>query len=407
MMAGWFRVDPPGTPSGSRPDPWVSGQWAFSAPVRPDTAGPWVDAAPPDAERQLTRRRRGALVAGFVAGCLVSGVAGGLVAWTMADDQRGVTFLGVEADPASDRSPESIAAVADRVLPSVVSVAVGDIGGSGFVLSADGYVLTNDHVVAEAVGDDVITLGFHDGTSARAEVVGRSPSYDLAVLRVDVDGLQPVIMGDSTAVAVGDEVVAIGSPLGLEGTVTSGIVSAQNRPVTAGTVDDQSYINAIQTDAAINPGNSGGPLVDSAGHVIGVNSAIATVSGFTSDAGNIGLGFAIPIDQARRTATQLIETGEAVYPVIGILVDNGFAGPGARVADDGGDVPAVTPGGPADAAGLRPGDVIRSVDGIPTDGPSELVVLLRSYEPGDVVTLAVERDEETSDIEVTLGSAVG
>lgn len=407
MMAGWFRVDPPGAPSGGRPDPWVGGEWTASA------AGIWsseprrgLSAARP-ASGARRGRRRGRLVAGFVAACLASGAAGGLVARSLGEDDRAVTFLGAGADAVSDRPPESIAGVADRVLPSVVSIAVDDIGGSGFVLSDDGYILTNNHVVSTAGEGDEIVLAFHDGTTGTAEVVGRSPSYDLAVLLTESDGLRPVVMGDSGSVTVGDEVVAIGSPLGLEGTVTSGIVSARNRPVTAGSIDDQSYINAIQTDAAINPGNSGGPLVDRSGRVIGVNSAIASLGGIAGDTGSIGLGFAIPIDQARRTAAQLIENGEAVYPVIGVLVDNTYEGPGAQVSanDDGG--PPITPDGPADAAGLEPGDLILSIDDTTVDGPRELVVVLRTYEPDDVVRLSVERDGETFEVDVTLGSAVG
>ena len=403
MMAGWFRLDPPGTAPVVRPDPWVGGSWTTGAATR--------SAVRPTAPSSRSRRgrgpRRAVRLAGFVVACLMAGVAGALVASTLDDDRVGVTFLEAGAQATADRPPGSIAEVADNLLPSVVSIAVGDVGGSGFVLTADGYLLTNNHVVSSVGDGDEVTVGLHDGTLTSATVVGRSPSYDLAVLYAEAGGLQPVVMGDSAAVEVGDEVLAIGSPLGLQGTVTSGIVSARNRPVAAGSVDDQSFINAIQTDAAINPGNSGGPLVDSAGRVIGVNSAIATMEGNAFGTGNIGLGFAIPIDQARRTATQLIEHGEAVYPVIGVLVDNGHTGPGAKVADDGGDVPAITPDGPAAAAGLEPGDVIISIESELIDGPSELVVVLRSYEPDDVVHLVVERDGETFECDVTLGSAVG
>lgn len=406
MMAGWFRMDRPGAPSGDRPDPWAGGLWTQGAPAR---SGRFRARPSRWARTSGARRgRRSRLVGAFVAVCLVSGVAGAFVSQLIDDGPPGVTFVGVKADPVADRSAESVAGVAGSVLPSVVSLSIGEVGGSGFVLSPEGYILTNNHVVASVGADEEITIGLHDGSTTTATVVGRSPSYDLAVVRAEAEGMQPAVLGDSTAVAVGDEVVAIGSPLGLEGTVTSGIVSAQDRPVTAGGAGEQSFINAIQTDAAINPGNSGGPLVDEAGHVIGVNSAIATLDGFAADVtGSIGLGFAIPIDQARRTAEQLIENGEAVYPVAGVLVDNGYSGPGARVATDTGQTPAITPDSPADHAGLEPGDVIVAIDSNPIDGPSELVVVLRSYEPDDVVELLVERDGEQFDVDVTLDSAVG
>jgi putative serine protease PepD len=176
--------------------------------------------------------------------------------------------------------------------------------------------------------------------------------------------------------------------------------------VTAGGQGETSFINALQTDAAINPGNSGGPLVDAAGRVIGVNSAIATL-GMGVNPGNIGLGFAIPIDQAKRTAEQIIATGEAVYPVMGVRLDESFDGPGARIDGDVEDSPAVTPDGPAGEANLRPGDVVLEVDGRAIDTPEELIVVLRIREPGDQVTLVVERDGEVHEVRLTLGSAVG
>jgi putative serine protease PepD len=346
---------------------------------------------------------------GGAALALVSGMTGALVV-TMLEDPAGradtVTVIGADPGARAERPPDSISGVAGSVLPSVVSISVGEATGSGFAISSDGYILTNNHVVSVVAEGEEIELGLHDGRRVEAEVVGRSPSYDIAVLRTDADNLQPVVIGESASVAVGDPVIAIGSPLGLDGTVTSGIISALNRPVTAGDSSDQAYINALQTDAAINPGNSGGPLVDAAGRVIGVNSAIATMGpGF--EAGNIGLGFAIPIDQAQRTAQQLISNGEAVYPVMGVLLDNQHAGPGARVAEDSADQPAVTPDGPAAGADIRPGDLIVEIDGQPVDGPGELVVILRAHEPGDDVTLVVERDGESREVTLTLGSAVG
>ena len=190
-----------------------------------------------------------------------------------------------------------------------------------------------------------------NGQQVDGKVVGRDGSYDLAVVKVDRTDLAPLTLGRSADVVVGDEVIAVGAPLGLDSTVTSGIVSALNRPVTPGEADDQSYINAIQTDAAINPGNSGGPLLDMQGQVIGVNSAIARAPGSDTSAqsGNIGVGFAIPSDQVRTTVIQLIKTGKAVHPVIGVYLDSDYTGEGVRIADEGPDgQPAVNPDGPAD-----------------------------------------------------------
>nr|WP_246221346.1 trypsin-like peptidase domain-containing protein [Phytoactinopolyspora mesophila] len=343
---------------------------------------------------------------------LLAGVVGGAVGAQFVETNGGptetVTVIGSDPANVRERPSTSTAGVASTVLPSVVSIAAADGHGSGFIISDDGYVLTNNHVVAAgtSVSGGAIEIELFDGRQFDADIIGNSPSYDLAVLRIDADELQPVILGESSSVAVGDPVIAIGSPLGLDSTVTSGIVSALDRPVTAGERSDQSYINALQTDAAINPGNSGGPLVDAAGRVVGVNSAIATL-GFSSEVGSIGLGFAIPIDQARRTAEQLISNGEAVYPIIGALLENGHTGPGARVAPDDDEQPGITPGGPADEAGIRPGDVITALDGEAVRGPGELIVMLRAREPGQDVVLTIERDGNSRDVSVTLGSAVG
>ena len=234
-------------------------------------------------------------------------------------------------------------------------------------------------------------------------------TYDLAVIQVDRTGLPVARLGNSAAVVVGDAAIAIGSPLGLSGTVTSGIISAIDRPVTAGggSTSDVSYIAALQTDAAINPGNSGGPLVDSAGRVIGVNSAIATLGAQSgSQTGSIGLGFSIPINQARRTAEQLIKDGSASYPIIGASLDPTFTGDGVRIADEGvAGGSGVTPGGPADNAGLRPGDVIVAFDGKPVTGPDELIVAIRSAVPGDTVAVTFERDGKEQTVDVVLGEA--
>ncbi|MDX5399848.1 MAG: trypsin-like peptidase domain-containing protein, partial [Actinomycetes bacterium] len=258
-----------------------------------------------------------------------------------------------------------------------------------------------NHVIASG---GTIQVTFSDGTVEGAEVVGTTSDYDLAVLKVERTGLDPLPLADSDLVMVGDPVVAVGAPLGLEGTVTSGIVSALNRAVTVGSVTETSFINAIQTDAAINPGNSGGPLVNAAGEVIGINTAIAQASGTGAATGSIGLGFAIPSTQVRRTTDQLIETGRATYPIIGILLDGRHAGEGDMVAtapSDGNE--PVTPGGPGDTAGIRPGDVILSIDGRPMTSPDEVIVYVRSRAPGDTLTLTIRRGGREEDVDVVLG----
>ncbi len=279
--------------------------------------------------------------------------------------------------------------------------------GSGFVIREDGYILTNNHVVADAAEGGQIRVVFSDGTQLGADVVGRTTSYDLAVLQVDRTDLPALDFGSSDGVVVGDPVVAVGAPLGLESTVTTGIVSAKNRPVSAGADDASAFINAIQTDAAINPGNSGGPLVNADGDVIGINSAIARAPGSGGNpGGSIGLGFAIPSDQAARTAEQLINEGRATYPVIGVLLDRTYSDEGVKVVDQPAqDTEPVTPGGPAEKAGIRPGDVIVGFEGRPVTEPDQLIVAIRAQAPGDTVTLTVRRGDEERDVDVVLDAA--
>jgi putative serine protease PepD len=261
--------------------------------------------------------------------------------------------------------------------------------------------INNQHGVADANGDCELMVVDQNGKKHDAKIIGRSPVYDIAVLEVtDAHSLRPAAIGSSRSMRVGDTVVAIGSPLGLSSTVTSGIVSATDRPVTTGDQNQSSYINAVQTDAAINPGNSGGPLVNLRGQVVGVNSAIATTGGTVGESGNIGVGFAIPMEQVRITASQILATGKARYPVIGANVNTGAQSDGA----EGVDVPSGTP---AAAAGLQKGDVVTSVDGKQiTDGIS-LIVAIRSHQPGETVTLEVERSGEEKRVEVTLDGKVG
>ena len=350
-------------------------------------------------------RRRLAVVALLVCALLAGGVGGVAGAW-LVSPQAGLppAPLGAEVEDLT-----GVAAIAEAVLPSVVAIqvrtATGGGTGSGFVLRADGYILTNNHVVAGADGGDGdLVVVFGDGSQAVAELVGKTSAYDLAVIRVDREGLTPLVLGDSDAVAVGQPVVAIGAPLGLAGTVTLGIVSALNRPVAAGNAQDTAFINAIQTDAAINPGNSGGPLVNSDGEVIGINSAIARIPGaVASSTGSIGVGFAIPSNQARRTAEELIATGEATYPVIGVLLDQRYVGEGVQVSTQASDgQPPVTPGGPAQRAGIQPGDIILAIDGRPVTAADELIVAIRARAPGDSVTLTVRSGGSESEVRMVL-----
>lgn len=334
-----------------------------------------------------------ALVAGLLGGVLGGDATKGLIS-------RGVNL--VSSTSTIERSPDSVAGIAARVLPSVVSIETmssdGGGTGSGFVIDSNGYLLTNNHVVADSL---TIKVLLNDGREYSAKILGRDESYDLAVLKIETTGLKALQFGDSDKVQVGDAVIAFGSPLGLSGTVTQGIISAKDRPVTAGDSNSAtSFISALQTDAAINPGNSGGPLVDATGAVIGVNSAIASLgSSLGSQSGSIGLGFAIPINQARKTADQLIKDGKATYPVIGVAVDMNFNGGGALIAKS---ATAILAGGPADKAGLRAGDLIISIDGVKIKTPEELIVQIRTNSVGDEVTLTYLRGKKSNTAKLIL-----
>jgi len=308
-----------------------------------------------------------------------------------------------------ERAPDSVAGTAQRVLPSVVSIQTRSLTGagtgSGFFIDSDGYILTNNHVISSAAqSGGSIRVKLNDGRVFSAKVVGRDASYDLAVLKIAASGLKALQFGDSDQVAVGDSVIAIGSPLGLSGTVTTGIISAKNRPVTAGdSSNESSFINALQTDAAINPGNSGGPLVDSTGAVIGVNSAIASLgTSFSGQTGSIGLGFAIPINQARKTADQLIKNGKATYPVMGISVDMNYSGDGAMIAKTG---VAIVPGGAAAKAGLKAGDIITAIDGRAVTSSEELIVAIRSHNVGEKIEVTYKRGGTSKTVTLTLSAS--
>lgn len=369
--------------------------WVYQPPQ-----GPRVT----EASTHMSRTTRVAIIAGVVSG-LLSGVGGYTVASYNSWSPQGAITLPVEPGDSSTRASNSIAGLAKAVLPTVVSIEVSSLQGSGtgsgFVIrssATESYILTNNHVANGAGGSPDITVQFQDQSQNKAIIVGANPSYDLAVLKVARGDLPVAQLGDSSDVVVGDLTIAIGSPLGLSGTVTSGIVSALNRPVTAGGQGDASFINAIQTDAAINPGNSGGPLINASGQVIGVNSAIATLgnSSLGSQAGSIGLGFAIPMNQARRVAQEIMNTGTSSHPVIGASLDVSYNGVGARVA-------GIVAGGPASKTSLKVGDVITAIDGQKVKDGSELIVRIRAHEAGDVVTLS---RESGSDVRVTLKASV-
>ena len=337
---------------------------------------------------------------------LLLGIGGGVLGALLVTDNGGDGSGGVLRVEKRTAAPlpadnKSIAAVADRVLPSTVQIIAEFDGdprgatGSGFVLDKQGHVITNNHVVAEAAKDDGnIEIVDRNGKHSKASIVGRSLVYDIAVLKSDgAKGMTPAKLGSSEQMRVGETVVAIGSPLGLSSSVTSGIVSALDRPVTTGeSEDDTSYINAVQTDAAINPGNSGGPLVDLQGQVVGVNSAIASIGSIGQDqGGNIGVGFAIPIEQVVVTADQILKTGKAEYPIIGANVQSS-----GNV--DGAEITGVTNGEPADDAGLRTGDLVVAVDGKTITSSIDLVVAIRSHVKGDHLRLTVKRGSDTEQL---------
>jgi putative serine protease PepD len=382
-------------------------------------ADPWQPPGDPgrDGGDEGRRHRHGValLVAVAVAAGLVGGgVGAGVTAYVDRESAPAAVSSLDGGAPASDAPPGSVERVAAAVLPSVVSIQVsgpsGSGEGSGIVLSSDGEILTNDHVVAPATQGGALRVTFSNGGTADARVVGTDPATDLAVIRAEgVTDLTPARLGSSADLAPGEEVVAIGSPLGLSGTVTSGIVSALERPVRTGgqaaTGENQStVIDAIQTDAAINPGNSGGALVDMQGQVVGVNSAIATLGGGSGQTGSIGLGFSIPIDQAKAIAEQLIASGSAEHALLGVSVgDAGTTGQSAGAAG-GAAIASVQDGSSADSAGLRQGDVVTKVDDRAVDSADGLIAAIRSYRPGDQVTLTYVRGGSTRTAQVTLGS---
>ena len=377
------------------------------APQQPPPVGP---PRPPQPPRK--RSRAGALTAGALAIAVVSaGVGGGVALMARPDHQGagGTQITAAPSVPAASVPAGSVEEVAAKVVPSVVKLET-DMGraseeGSGIILSTDGLILTNNHVVAGAKDGAQTTVTFADGRTSAFTVVGTDPSSDIAVVRANnVSDLTPITLGSSANLKVGQDVVAIGSPLGLEGTVTTGIISALNRPVAAGgdAKNQNTVLDAIQTDAAINPGNSGGALVNMNGELVGVNSAIATLGGGESadaQSGSIGLGFAIPIDQAKRIADELIQSGTASHASLGVQVANDTSTHGAKIVE-------VTSDGAAAAAGLPSGVTVTKVDDWVIGSADALVAAVRSKAPGDKVTLTyLDQAGKPQTVQVTLGKA--
>lgn len=424
---------PHGTPQEAAAQPQTQPQQPSPQPLPAQAApprqayDPWnaplqqSGAVPVDKEKQRKRARR-IILAGIAVITLVAGGLGGALG-AYLERNAGVTDIELpQADSQGKaRAKDSVAGIAASSLPGVVTLHVsGDEAqgtGTGFVLDGKGHILTNNHVVEPAGTGGEISVTFSGGETAKAEVIGRDAGYDLAVVKVSgVRGLKPLPLGNSENVQVGDPVVAIGAPFDLANTVTAGIISAKERPITAGGEkgdgSDVSYVDALQTDAPINPGNSGGPLVDSEAHVIGINSAIRSADDSSEpgggQSGSIGLGFAIPINQGKRVAEELINTGKATHPVIGVTLDMEYTGDGARVGEKGKDGgPAVNEGGPGDRAGIKPGDVITEVDGRRIHSGDELIVKIRAHRPKDSLELTVQRAGKDRKVTLVLGASEG
>ena len=407
-----FSPSAPQTVGYGGQDPWRAPD-PQGMPPRPPPPPPEQRAASGPPNRGIAQQSAVAHAARLIGG-------GAGAALTMATDDNstatatssGTSLQGTAASNDTVAPAGSVEAVASAVLPSVVSIKVstaqGGGEGTGIVLSSDGLILTNNHVVAEAASGGTLSVTLNDGTSHKATIVGRDPVTDLAVIKADgVSGLKKATLGTSANLDPGEQVVAIGSPLGLQGTVTSGIISALNRPVrtgdATGTENASTVIDALQTDAAINPGNSGGPLVNMRGEVVGINSAIASLGASQgSQSGSIGLGFSIPIDEARTIAKQLIDSGTAIHAQLGVSVQDASTD-GSSTFSDGAAVGQVTAGSAAAKAGLASGDVITKVGDRTVDSADALIAAVRSHRPGDDVVITYTRNGSTATATVTLG----
>lgn len=397
-------------------------QFASQSQQQEYTAGQYASQSEPQAAQNTwpedsqvivkEKQRRMVPLSGAIALALVASIGAGAVTGVYSYNQNSSTStsqvreqLRTPVSNTSNASSGDVEAVAAAVLPSVVSIQVSTrtsvSEGSGSIISADGYVMTNNHVVSDAaqnLSNIVVTL--NDGTDLQADFIAGDANTDVAVIKIrDAQNLPVMSFGDSSSLSVGQEVVAIGSPLGLSATVTSGIVSALNRPVRASGSEtgQSSLIDAIQTDAAINPGNSGGPLVDMNGNLIGMNSVIASLSSGSDSSGSIGLGFAIPANFARRVADQLISTGQVTHPMLSVQLAANANVRGALISE-------VMAGGPAEAAGLQAGDVVVKINDRNIDSADALIAAVRSSEFGETVTLTVtdQNGSNEHEVQVTL-----
>ncbi|WP_406415045.1 trypsin-like peptidase domain-containing protein [Streptomyces sp. NBC_01614] len=420
--ASWPPPPPPGTPpyADSGAGAGGAGTGAFGAGGSGAGSGWGTAYQQPEPK---SGRGRGGLLAGVLIAALVAGGLGGGLGYTLAKNNENTSSTTVSAPDSGGsvkRDPGTVAGVTAKALPSTVTIQAESSGGeggtgTGFVFDTEGHIVTNNHVVADAVDGGKLTATFANGKKYDAEVVGNAQGYDVAVIKLKSapSDLKPLTLGDSDKVAVGDSTIAIGAPFGLSNTVTTGIISAKNRPVASsdGTGSNASYMSALQTDASINPGNSGGPLLDAQGNVIGINSAIQSAAnglGGTSQSGSIGLGFAIPINQAKYVAQQLIKTGKPVYAKIGASVSLEDTTDGAKITEQGASgSDAVEAGGPAAKAGLKPGDVITKLDDRVIDSGPTLIGEIWTHEPGDKVTITYERGSQSRTVDLTLGSRTG
>lgn len=426
--------DPYGPPTGGQPwpGPW-SGSGSGPMPVAgagvggvpptsqfpSDAAGPYSGRLAAGGSAPTALRRRRLVAAGLAIALVSAGIGGGVGALVAGDDggstvvtTAGLQNSGSTAGGTSPAASGTVAAAAKKILPSVVTISEESSNesgtGSGTIIRADGHILTNNHVVSGASGGGTLTVTLQDGRTYDAKVVATDPSSDLAVIKVDASGLPAATFGNSDALNIGELVVAVGSPLGLNGTVTSGIVSALHRPVRTGdsTVQDQqnTVLDAVQTDAPINPGNSGGPLVNSRGEIIGVNSAIATVGGGggspfggSQQSGNIGVGFAIPGNYAESVATQLITAGRAQHPYLGVTASTADENSRSTAASgSGAQIRSMVNGGPAQAAGLQNGDVITKLGDRAVTDVDSLIAAVRSHAIGDEVEVTYTRNGQTA-----------
>lgn len=444
-----------GQPYGAAPQPYgafgapAAGQTQPTAPLPPLTGAIPTGATPTGATRTAEKPKSGAgkVVGLIVAAAIVGGAAG------LGGAYAGVNIFAPEgtvpaAGPATvtvndDGSVNQTTAIAAKVLPSVVTISAtsnaGGGTGSGVVLTSDGYVVTNTHVVTldGATADAAIRVTTSDGRVYDAEIVGTDPTYDLAVIKlVDAEGLTPIEFADSSALNVGDETIAVGAPLGLSNTVTTGIISALNRSIqiassaapdgdapeeqapeengeegpfqfdfgqgqTRSAPSETISIAVIQTDAAINPGNSGGALVDDEGRLIGINVAIAS-AGSSGESGNIGVGFSIPSDIVQRITDELIENGEATHGLLGASVQDAASVEGATIT--GAYIAEVVEGGAAEAAGLAEGDIVTEFNGVPVTDATDLTAQVRAAAGGSDATLTYVRDGESRTVDVSLGT---